>query len=677
MWMMGTGLGLDCNYDPPRVIEHPNGRLNESAATLSTATGELQYYSDNLTVWNADHGMIANGDGLNGDKSAHRGVVFVPAVSDSNLIYIFNQKSQYENGTLYYSIIDKRYDEGKGGIILSKKNIELATDLAEGIFVIKGECGKLWLICRKSSTQEILAYPIDKNGVGSAVISSVVPRRVIEIQNKNYIVGYATMFLYSYGEEKLVMTSAQEAIVIYDFDRNTGKVTSPVLLSLDTLYQSTRNVNYSVLSKNERYLLFGEARSPKREVTTFYSYDISLPDTLIHISKRKIGKVKTNFNGTGDMMKPPMSADIYFTYLNPLPDNVSPRLLTYYMGKLKSVDDTSFVVIDSAISIPRLVLRTTNFTNPVVKADPISSTPIGVSDTTLCGSAIEISIADSIDALTSVNWSNGSTGERLIISEPGDYWVEVDELGCKLRDTFVVMDGRIGLDRLSDTVICGGGSWSIELPSAYEYEWVDIYRDSLLGTDNEYTISRSGSYELLAVSSSGCEYRDTISVDVLDSVSVDVGPDVSLCPGESVTLSAGISAERYMWSTGATTSVIDAIDPGVYVVNVWSSGCRVTDTVFVTAASGCDCSVYIPNAASPKSGDNNKWGLISSCYMRDIRIRIYDRWGGHLYERREIGPVQSVDTDVSDFSTGVYTYVLEYEMDGERQESVGTFVVIR
>ncbi len=68
----------------------------------------------------------------------------------------------------------------------------------------------------------------------------------------------------------------------------------------------------------------------------------------------------------------------------------------------------------------------------------------------------------------------------------------------------------------------------------------------------------------------------------LTSSSINLGNDTVLCSGNHLLLGAGISATTYLWSTGATTSVILVDSSATYWLQVSAAGCTIVDTINVT-----------------------------------------------------------------------------------------------
>jgi hypothetical protein len=65
------------------------------------------------------------------------------------------------------------------------------------------------------------------------------------------------------------------------------------------------------------------------------------------------------------------------------------------------------------------------------------------------------------------------------------------------------------------------------------------------------------------------------------SSSINLGNDTTLCTGDHLLLGSGISATSYLWSTGATTSVIIVDTTASYWLQITAGGCTAFDTINV------------------------------------------------------------------------------------------------
>ena len=196
-------------------------------------------------------------------------------------------------------------------------------------------------------------------------------------------------------------------------------------------------------------------------------------------------------------------------------------------------------------------------------------------DTTLCNQTNY-----TIDAGSSNGnylWSDGSTNSTLTVNSSGDYWVEVSNGNCVLRDTVSITFSGIPLNLGADTNICFGDDLVLSVPNqpGLNYVWNN-------GSDtNSITVSDSGVYSL-SVSDSVCFSTDTIDVGLLPSPVFNFPGVARICQGDSLQLDATtLNGTEYLWSTGDSVEAITVGLPGVYFALTSLAECTYSDTVEV------------------------------------------------------------------------------------------------
>jgi gliding motility-associated-like protein len=76
---------------------------------------------------------------------------------------------------------------------------------------------------------------------------------------------------------------------------------------------------------------------------------------------------------------------------------------------------------------------------------------------------------------------------------------------------------------------------------------------------------------------------DSVKVTFVNPPVINIGPDTLLCLNDSIKLDGFASdAVSYNWSTGDTTSFIQAKDTGVFYVDVYNTGCSSSDTIVIS-----------------------------------------------------------------------------------------------
>ena len=61
IWYFGNGAGLDFNSGGPVALNNGSLFTTEGCATMSDKAGNLLFYTNGVTVWNAQHGVMSNG----------------------------------------------------------------------------------------------------------------------------------------------------------------------------------------------------------------------------------------------------------------------------------------------------------------------------------------------------------------------------------------------------------------------------------------------------------------------------------------------------------------------------------------------------------------------------------------------------------------------------------------
>ena len=155
------------------------------------------------------------------------------------------------------------------------------------------------------------------------------------------------------------------------------------------------------------------------------------------------------------------------------------------------------------------------------------------------------------------------------------------------------------------------------------------------GTTHSY--DKAGTYWVTATASYPvCAAAVTTDSIVVSSYPVVyLGPDSVIClDGPSITLAdlnnAGNPAIKWLWSTGAITSGIKVVHPGIYSVTATERDCATTDQVVVNK----DCYTDIPNAFTPNGdGDNDYFypRQLLSKGVSGFTMAVFNRWGQKVF----------------------------------------------
>lgn len=171
-------------------------------------------------------------------------------------------------------------------------------------------------------------------------------------------------------------------------------------------------------------------------------------------------------------------------------------------------------------------------------------------------------------------WQDGSTGPTFTATSAGTYSVDVTASNCSASDAVTIgFNPMPAVDLGLDQTVCPGTDVTLDatLPGA-TYLWQDG------STGATFTSDQPGNYSV-QVTAAGCTSNDTVTIDHFNLQTVDLGPDVTICQGDAATLSLSLPGASYDWSTGATSTSINASIAGIYWVDATLNGCTVRDSL--------------------------------------------------------------------------------------------------
>ncbi|HSY61236.1 MAG TPA: hypothetical protein VK796_05135, partial [Cytophaga sp.] len=140
VWYLTQGAGIDFNCTPPCYLQNETLPDCFSSSTICDKNGNLQFYSDNQTIWSNNHHVMENGDGLYSCPWSRQGSLIVPLTSNSYQYYLVTcDNSRYPpnvynpgqvcadvnpvKNVLSLHLIDMGYNNGQGKVLWKNKVI--------------------------------------------------------------------------------------------------------------------------------------------------------------------------------------------------------------------------------------------------------------------------------------------------------------------------------------------------------------------------------------------------------------------------------------------------------------------------------------------------------------------------------------------------------------------------
>lgn len=324
-WYFGAFAAINFETMPPQALNDSAMSTFEGSGTISDSDGNLLFYTDGTTVWNMNHEIMENGEGLNGavytvngpstppssfNTTTQNGLI-IPVPGNPDLYYIFSQVAEniegYPTG-LYYSEVDLSLDGGLGAVT-SVKNVQLSPYAGETLTAVHHLDGEqLWVITQTGNyfngQNEFHAYLVSSGGINTSPVVSVAGAEAHG--------GIAVQMKASPDGSKLALTESIYSFIfdfpaqcqLFDFDISTGAVSNAIDLSS---INASPSYNTGVeFSPNNRFLYV--TGTPLSGFTTnLYQVDLQAGDSSAIIGSAVI----INPDGTDGMMQLGPDGKIY------------------------------------------------------------------------------------------------------------------------------------------------------------------------------------------------------------------------------------------------------------------------------------------------------------------------------------------------------------------------------
>lgn len=225
-WYFGKGAGLV--FKDGKVEAVTAGRLHteEGSASISDKDGNLLFYTNGITVWNRNHRVMPNGNGLMGMKSSTQSALIVPKPAADSILYIFTTDIQAQSNGLRYSIVNMNRDQGNGDIIT--RNVFMVAPATEKLTAIRHSNNRdWWVIAHRWNSNAYMAYLVTDEGVSTKPVMTNVG--TVHGGAHRKAIGYLVP---SPDGTRLAaaLWDSDSNFEVLRFNRSTGEVSDPVLL---------------------------------------------------------------------------------------------------------------------------------------------------------------------------------------------------------------------------------------------------------------------------------------------------------------------------------------------------------------------------------------------------------------------------------------------------------------
>lgn len=243
IWYFGFNAGVDFNSGEPVPLF--DGQINtvEGSSSIADINGDLMFYTEGVTVYNKQHDIMENGEGLLGHYSSSQSALIVKSPGVANKYYIFTVGSQNSAG-LNYSVVDMNANQGLGEVT-SEKNVPLVdvtTEAIAGVLHSNGE--DVWIVVRGYPGNTMYSYLVTASGISEPNISSVGPE--LGLDEFSYDI-FGCMKISPDGS-KLALASMGFGALIFDFDDSSGNISNPLQIDQGSNFYGPFGIEFSASS---------------------------------------------------------------------------------------------------------------------------------------------------------------------------------------------------------------------------------------------------------------------------------------------------------------------------------------------------------------------------------------------------------------------------------------------
>ncbi len=196
-------------------------------------------------------------------------------------------------------------------------------------------------------------------------------------------------------------------------------------------------------------------------------------------------------------------------------------------------------------------------------------------DTLVCFN--EVLILNAGAGYVSYLWQDGSSGQSLVVTQPGTYWVQVSNQCGSGSDTIQVsFSEAYDISLGNDTSFCYGNTVILDPGAGYQsYLWQNG------STAQTMVAATTGTYWVEVSDSLGCIAKDTVFIEAYMDFEISIGEDtVRICQGDYVFLTGPEGYADYLWQDGSGFPTLLADTAGTYWLEVTDeNGCAARDSM--------------------------------------------------------------------------------------------------
>lgn len=666
IWYFGDGDGLNFNQ-PFDILDNSSAVESvEGVVSISAPDGTLLFYSNGGgrfntgqyegTIWNRNHEVMYDMMGMEGGGwSSQQSALAIPKPNDENNYYLFttDEFEWYIDGTpnrgFSYFEIDMELEGGLGAVVDYQESV--LPFVFEGLAGVRHTNGNdYWVVVQDSVTSAFHFFLADGSGFNLDHTQSPPPGPLFD----------DVPIVFSPNGTKIFAGN-----FVADFDASTGFFSNPQILP-DAPYGAS-------FSPNSRYLYMTMTEFIS---TKLVRYDTEATDVVA--SEETLVDDLEGVNFPGGLQVAPdgniylieqagaVTFDEYFVSAILCPNSDSPCYRPNVYTFESEVEDLPVLGLPNFTNHYFINDEVTQSLDILLSADPLQICP-----------GEEVTLSASHYLAETYTWSNGESGQSIIITEPGIYSVTISDGCCGIGTAEVEITsnvpGELEVEITGGDVICDGQALTLtaESPTGMDFSW------SNGSTDSTTVVNEIGFYSVTVTDACDATVSSEIEITLPDSLEYELESIGALACADEVRLSANANTEDITWSTGEMGEEITVTEAGTYTVTL-SNGCETQTETFEVLPDGTP--FEIPNVFTPNGdGVNDRFNPVWRCdQVASFDMIIFNRWGEEVFQTTDpfLGwdGQQGGEPAISD----VFVFRLNYEgLDGEVIEAKGDVTLLR
>ncbi|MEO7923137.1 MAG: PKD domain-containing protein [Chitinophagaceae bacterium] len=689
IWYFGKKAGISFNPSPGQPIPTPlfNSEMeaDEGCASICDDNGDLLFYSNGITLYNRNHQVMLNGDGLLSNPSTMQACIIVPQPGNDDIYYVFTAdafENAYMNG-YRYTVVDMTRDNGNGEVI--SKNVLLYASGTERMTAIRHADGiGVWVVTNDYNSNVFRSWLVTCSGVQATPVVSTIGT----ILDQYPLMGIGMMKASPDGkllcqthfplfdEDLHVPNFAQ----LFDFDNATGTLSNLRTIAFpdaqltgcefspdSKLLYLTRSYDKSI-DQVEATLPTAAAINSSRVTinmdVNFYGIQLA-PDGKIYLSQPSLylGAInQPNIKGLGcDYQKEQVDISFRFAYAG-LPsfiNDLSFNPLNTF-GQIILDSCAGMVQFQGQSSMPGTLVwawdfgdgNTSSLQNPVHTFSPADTeyvVKVEISSNLTCG---KFKIAKTVKP------------RGIVTKLDFDFFASCDS-------------GYIRFINKNPSLQGAGGT--------YSWDFGDGQTSADVNPKHSYAQQGNYSVKLKFNATKNCLDDSVTKTVTMQPLPVTISDDQTIFIGQKIQLFVSGPGTRYNWfpptglsSTTVARPLASPVADIIYKARVSNnSGCSGEDSVKITVIDLDE--IYVPSGFTPNNDGRND--IIRPFFGTKFSLKefsIFNRWGQRVYSTSKRDEGWSGKINGVEQNPGVYIWVLKYINDKNLSvERKGSLVLLR